>query len=220
MIKAIIFDFDGVLLESAEIKTIAFRRLFSRWPDKVDEIIDYHIRNMGISRYVKFKYFYENILGQKYLEEVGLKMGEEFSQLVLEEIANTGLVPGAKEFLNNNSGKYLFFIASGTPQEELDDVVASKGLTKYFKGIFGSPSTKSTIVNNIFAEYSLLPKEAVFVGDAESDMKAAKETGVAFILRSRADNAVIAKDNKINISDMTLLDRALSELEENHEYKI
>ena len=61
MIKAIIFDFDGVLVESAEIKTEAFRQLFSSFPDKVHEIVEYHKRNMGISRYVKFRYFYENI---------------------------------------------------------------------------------------------------------------------------------------------------------------
>ena len=58
MIKAIIFDFDGVLIESAAIKTEAFREVFSKWQDKVDEIVTYHNKNMGISRFVKFKYFY------------------------------------------------------------------------------------------------------------------------------------------------------------------
>ena len=42
MIKAIIFDFDGVLVESTQIKTEAFRNLFSKWPDKVDEMVRYH----------------------------------------------------------------------------------------------------------------------------------------------------------------------------------
>jgi beta-phosphoglucomutase-like phosphatase (HAD superfamily) len=64
MIKAIIFDLDGVLIESAEIKTDAFRMLFADYPDRLPEIIAYHQRNAGISRYNKFRYFYEKILGQ------------------------------------------------------------------------------------------------------------------------------------------------------------
>ena len=50
MIKAIIFDFDGVLVESAEIKTKAFEMLFSDYPDTIDDIVQYHKKNMGISR--------------------------------------------------------------------------------------------------------------------------------------------------------------------------
>ena len=71
MIKAIAFDFDGVLVESSNIKTDAFRRLFSDYPDKVDELVEYHKKNMGISRYVKFQYFYEVLLKQSYTEYTG-----------------------------------------------------------------------------------------------------------------------------------------------------
>ena len=64
MLKAIFFDFDGVIVESAGIKTEAFRKLFSNYPDQVDEIVDYHKANAGISRYDKFDYIYEKILKQ------------------------------------------------------------------------------------------------------------------------------------------------------------
>ena len=47
MINTIIFDFDGVILESAEIKTVAFRRLFEDdYPEEVEEIVDYPINTM------------------------------------------------------------------------------------------------------------------------------------------------------------------------------
>ena len=39
MIKAVIFDVDGVIIESAEIKTKAFEILFADYPDKLSEII-------------------------------------------------------------------------------------------------------------------------------------------------------------------------------------
>ena len=52
MIEAIIFDFDGVILESADIKTNAFRTLFEKEsPELINKIISYHFKNMGISRF-------------------------------------------------------------------------------------------------------------------------------------------------------------------------
>ncbi len=63
MIKAIIFDLDGVILESADIKTKAFLKLFEAFPKHVDVILDYHVKNMGISRYVKLRHIYNNMLG-------------------------------------------------------------------------------------------------------------------------------------------------------------
>ena len=82
MIKAIVFDFDGVLVESAGIKTRAVRELFSEWPHAVEEMVEYHLANMGVSRYEKFRHFYENVLGEEYTEEAGLAPGRRFSKLV------------------------------------------------------------------------------------------------------------------------------------------
>ena len=42
MINAIIFDFDGVLVESVDIKTQAFKNLFSFAPNHINDIIEYH----------------------------------------------------------------------------------------------------------------------------------------------------------------------------------
>lgn len=41
----IILDFDGVILESVEVKTEAFRRLFSFAPGHVEEIVNFHREN-------------------------------------------------------------------------------------------------------------------------------------------------------------------------------
>lgn len=210
MIKAIIFDFDGVLIESAGIKTEAFRRLLSKWNDKVDEIVSYHIKNMGISRYVKFRYFYENIINETYSDEIEAELGARFSEIVLDEIKKAPLVNGTKDFLGQNYQKYLFFIASGTPQEELNDIVSFRGLEKYFNGVYGTPATKTEIVEMILKRNCLERNQVVFVGDAESDKMAAGESGIPFILRTTTDNGDIPSLYKIR--DLTQLNDIIMEI--------
>ena len=194
MIKAVIFDFDGVILESEDIKTEAFRELFRDHPDEIDTIIDYHIRNSGISRYVKVRYVYEHILGKELSLEKEKELWERFSRLVLNEVLKAPFVPGAKEFLTSNKGAYTLFIASGTPDTELEMTVRERKIKKYFKEIYGSSKKKPDIINGIIKQYDFSVNEIVFVGDAESDRIAAEETGVFFIERGEGCGEYTIKD--------------------------
>jgi phosphoglycolate phosphatase-like HAD superfamily hydrolase len=183
MTEAIIFDFDGVLVESADIKTEAFRQLFSRYPDKVHEIVEYHQKHMGISRYVKFRYFHENILGKELSQDEEIELGEKFSEIVLESILKVPFVAGTLDFLEVHYKKTPLFIASGTPEEELHYIATQRGISHYFKEIHGTPRTKPEILINILSRFSWHASDVVFVGDAESDLKAAQESGVGFVAR-------------------------------------
>ena len=61
--KSIIFDCDGVILNSNKIKTKSFREILREFDARaVQEFIDYHKNNGGISRYIKLDYFLTNIL--------------------------------------------------------------------------------------------------------------------------------------------------------------
>ncbi len=213
MIKAIVFDFDGVLLESPHVKTEAFRKLFSRWPDKADEGVAFHLKNMGISRYIKFKHFYEKIIRERYSEEIGLKLGSEFSDIVLDKIKIAPFVKGAEPFLNNFHSKYRFYIASGTPDEELCEIASHKGINKYFDGIFGSSLTKAEIINNILGAESLKNNMVIFVGDAASDKEAAEDTGVHFVLRVTEENRDLRSKCSYKVSDLTELEERVKEIE-------
>lgn len=186
MIKAIIFDFDGVILESADIKTEAFVELFSDYPEKIKEIVDYHLKNAGISRYVKFRYIYERILGQKLSREKEIELGERFSKITMQKILNAPFVAGAKEFLDENKYRYLFFIASGTPEEELYKIINARELLRYFEEMQGSPKRKINIINEIINKHKFARNEVVYVGDAQSDRIAADQAGIVFI--ERKDN--------------------------------
>jgi HAD superfamily hydrolase (TIGR01549 family) len=189
MIKALIFDFDGVVLESANIKTEAFGKLFERdYPQHVKEIVAHHLKNMGISRFVKFRHAFDNIIKLPLTKELERELGERFSKIVLEEILVAPFVPGTEEFLKEYHQKIPIYVATGTPEEEMLYVAEQRGLTKYFKEIAGSPAKKTEIVIDILTRYGYSPTEVLFVGDATTDMKAASATGLHFVARITPDS--------------------------------
>lgn len=183
LIKAIIFDFDGVLVESAEIKTEAFRELFRQYPLKINEIVEYHEKNMGISRFVKFRHIYNDILGRSISPAAEEELGRKFSQIVMEKILIAPLAPGTIKYLEEYYQKYPFFIASGTPEEELHFIAGKRGLSKYFKEMHGTPKKKKEIIIDIQNRYGWKPEEILFIGDAETDLIAARESGTKFVAR-------------------------------------
>ena len=87
MIKAIIFDFDGVILESATIKTDAFAEVVRDYPrDQAEAFVQYHMSHMGISRHVKFRYFIEEILHEAYSDEKEQVLADKFSNIVFDKV--------------------------------------------------------------------------------------------------------------------------------------
>jgi HAD superfamily hydrolase (TIGR01549 family) len=184
MIKAIIFDFDGVLVESVDVKTRAFVKMFDKEGEEVvREVTDYHLKNGGVSRVRKFKYYYEEVLKRSLSEETLEELCDTFSGLVIEEVINSPYVKGAKEFLDEFYTKLDFYVASGTPEEELTEIVRCRGMETYFKGIFGSPARKGDIARMILRQNSYNTNEVVFIGDSITDLKGARDSGVGFIGR-------------------------------------
>ena len=187
MIKAIIFDFDGVLVESVDIKTEAFRELFKSYPAHLQEFIRYHLLNGGVSRFEKIRYFYKKFLNTKISEDELKKLCEQYSQLVVEKVLRAPYVPGAEALLKACWRSYTMFVVSGTPQEEMCAIVQERGLADFFKEVYGSPSTKSRLVKKILKTHVLHPEETIFIGDSLTDLSAAKESRIRFIARTSSE---------------------------------
>jgi len=184
MIRLVVFDFDGVLVESVDIKTRAYALLFEEeGKDVVRQIIDHHIKHGGISRYEKIKLFYKDILQRPISEELLRTLCVRFSQLVIDAVVAAPWVEGAKNFLIRNKKNYTFIVVSGTPEDELEEIIQRREMDCFFDSVRGSPKDKISHLNEIMYEYHFKPEEIMFVGDAETDWFAAQATGVSFIWR-------------------------------------
>ena len=211
-IKAIIFDFDGVIAESVNVKTEAFAEIYKPYGDDVvRKVVEHHLANGGVSRFEKFKIYHNNYLGKSISDDEIQKLAKEFSNLVLTKVVESPYVKGAYEFISGNYKKYDLFISSGTPQNEIREIAKRRNIAKYFKGIFGSPLLKSEHTKKIMKKKNYKNDEVVFIGDAPSDSEAAIDNDIFFIARVNDEKSPL-KGEKNKIEDLRYLKNKLIEI--------
>jgi len=215
MVNAIIFDFDGVVLESLNVKKNAFKRLYEPYGSDISKrVVEHHLENGGVSRFDKIKIYHKIFLGEDIDEKKIQKIAQKFSEMVVNEIMKVPFVDGAKQFIEDNYKRYLMFISSATPTNELNFICKQRKIAKYFQGIFGSPDSKSKHISFIMGNWSLNNREIVFIGDSPSDLNAAKTHNLAFIARlSSVSNNLVNEAYTLN--DLNKLDKIISIINKN-----
>lgn len=194
MIRMVIFDFDGVLVESVDVKTQAFAKLFeSEGPEIVEKVVSYHLANGGMSRYEKFRYFYEHLLRLPLSDEKLEELGRRFSDLVVSGVVQASWVRGAKEFLERHHAALDLYVVTGTPHEEIAEIVRRRRMERFFKGIFGTPPEKEELVCTVVRNAGFERDEIALVGDSPQDLSGAKAADIRFIGRVDSPDSVLNK---------------------------
>lgn len=178
------FDFDGVLVESVDVKTRAFATLFEPYGyEVVRKVVDYHGKHGGVSRYEKFKYYYKELLNKPLTENALNDLGKRFSDLVFKGVISAPYVNGAYELLEKFHQNISMFVVSGTPQEELIQIIESRNLQNFFVEVLGAPIKKGVHIKRIMDSYGYDKESILFIGDSITDYNGALEAGVAFLGR-------------------------------------
>jgi len=180
-LSAFLFDFDGVIVDSVDVKTVAFARMFEQFgPAVVAKVIEHHRLHGGMNRMQKFLHYYKEFL-HKSLNNIELDdLCRQFSFLVMNEVIIASEIPGAEAFLEKWHKIIPCFIVSATPLDELGKIVKRRGLAHYFKDIKGAPADKQSNLQDILNTYALQPESCLYFGDAYSDYDAARNCCVNF----------------------------------------
>lgn len=214
IIRAVVFDFDGVIIESVDVKTAAFAKLFEHeGSEVVAAVVQYHLANGGISRFEKFRHYYNNILRRTLSVEEEKDLGQRFSNLVMDGVLKAPYVKGAVEVLEHYYRHTPLYVASGTPHDELMDIVVKRKLGKYFKGVYGSPQQKAAILGNVVRSLNVSPERVVMIGDAMSDYNAAITAGTCFVGREKPGEEGLFRGKGVEIiSDLCGLSQVLQKI--------
>lgn len=184
--KTIVFDCDGVILDSNPLKIQAYYDTavhLGYSAQHAQALVRYHIKLGGISRYHKFEYFLNEIVGAEVTQEALQALLAGFSYEVKKALVGCEMAEGLAE-LKQKTPKARWMLVSGGDQSEKREVFATRGIDKMFDaGIFGSPDYKDDILAREVASDNLA-KPALFVGDSRYDHEVAIKAGLDFVFLS------------------------------------
>lgn len=180
--KTILWDFDGVILDSMPIRDYGFEQIFDKYPKSlVEKFIRYHRINGGLSRFHKIKYFYNEFLKQNISEKDILEYAENFTYIMKQELTNKKyLIRDSVIFIKENHHKYNFHIVSGSEHNELNFLCKKLGLFEYFSSINGSPTPKIELVRNIIESKRYHQNDVILIGDSINDYEASIANNICF----------------------------------------
>ena len=179
--KTIIFDCDGVVLNSNKVKTEAFYNTALQFGRAAAErLVKYHIERGGISRYEKFQWFIDSLteddLAQSESEQNLDSLLATYASEVHKGLRSCEIAEGLAE-LRNKTEASTWLIVSGGDQAELRELFTERDIAQYFDGgIFGSPDSKEVIMNRE-RELGNIKSPAVFIGDSQYDYTAVDSVG-------------------------------------------
>jgi len=182
--EVIFWDFDGVIKDSVEVKSMAFEKLFSDYDqDLADRVREHHEKNGGVSRFEKIPLYLswsnEAVTSKKVQE-----FCNRFSLLVKQSVIDSLWVDGFLEFFERHHKVKKYILVTATPIEEIEEILQSLNIRHFFYKIYGAQNTKSDAINETLIGLKIVSKHAIMLGDSESDYKAAKDNNVLFFLRS------------------------------------
>lgn len=141
MIKAIIFDMDGVLINTEPLHFRCWREVFAE--DGVQMEYEVYKACIGSTRAVLLNLLKDNY-GKVYEDpaDVMERMKNRKQRCIEEE--GVPVMPGLKEALEKfHQEGYLLAVASSSPAEEILDTLETIGVKEYFSSVTSSAEVKN-----------------------------------------------------------------------------
>jgi phosphoglycolate phosphatase-like HAD superfamily hydrolase len=180
--KTILWDFDGVIMDSMPVRDKGFEIVLQKYPEEqVSLLMEYHRKNGGLSRYNKFRYFFEEIRKEIITDAEINVLAEKFSVVMLQNLLDEKLlIEDSVNFIKENYENYNMHIVSGSDGKELRYICETLGLSKYFISIHGSPTPKKKLVKDLLIENNYKKEESCLIGDSFNDLEASDVNLITF----------------------------------------
>jgi len=179
--KAIIWDLDGVIVDSAPYHFSAWRELFGRLGK--DYAAEDFKRNFGRRN----DDILRSVLGNSPEEEIKVlaqQKEEIFRERIREKVKP---LPGVLELLEDaHSGGFRMALVSSAPQENIELILSSLGIKEYFDCLIsgqelqrGKPDPEGFLL--AAEKLGVAPARCIVIEDALSGVEAAKRAGMKCI---------------------------------------
>jgi phosphoglycolate phosphatase-like HAD superfamily hydrolase len=208
MLKLIVFDYDGVIVDS-------FPAVHKAYLKVCDE--------MGLScprDFEEFRKVYGRHSGE-FKRNIGVKeeQRDEFERLFYEEMRHGPLqvFTGIAETLAELKKRYMLVLLSTNYQEKVEAKLNAAGLQDFFAEVIGGRrgfiSHKGTVIIDIMDKYHVSPHETLLIGDRDVDYEAAQQAGTRVILVSYGWERIHQPVQHTPVANPKEIIRAIEEIE-------
>ncbi|NCA94310.1 MAG: hypothetical protein EOM84_03970 [Sphingobacteriia bacterium] len=166
--KAVIFDFDGVIHDTYEM---AYQ-------------IDREASGGNLTREQHRDFFNGNIFERVIVDEEKEKIESEiFYRLQKEAFKYLKIDENIKNNLEKLAKNYVLFVISSNWEETLNDYFQNNNFTHIFKEILGAETHRSKVekFKYLFEKYALVADDCIFVTDTLGDILEGNKVGVKTI---------------------------------------
>lgn len=224
-LRAIIFDCDGVLVDSEPLHFQAFNKVLSTIGHPLSEE-EYKGDYLALDDKGAFTLYYQRLkqaLSDQLLNELMTKKTSIFQELLVSE----GLLPypSVPEFVMSVSQRYPLAVASGARKHELDVILESAGIRPYFEAVIsaddvthGKPNPESflkaldALNANGKRPMPIRPEECLVIEDSIYGISSAHNAGMKCIAVATSYPSFELKEADLIVSSISAL--RVSQLED------
>ena len=182
MVRGVIFDFDGTLVDSNDIKRKSFYSVtedIAGAGNLLDKILS--TPESG-DRYNIFETLSKELKLVNNIIVDSSKLSNLYTELCEHEVSCAPEIEGVSKTVNElkKTGIKLF-ISSATPENTLKRIIEKRKWDEMFDMVLGSPYSKIDHVAKILEDNNLTVSGILYVGDSEVDKNTALKVGCKFI---------------------------------------
>lgn len=210
--KTIVFDCDGVVLNSNKTKVNAYFEVAKRnggTDAQAQALVNHHVAKGSFPRNGKIEYYLKEIAKQPVTAETMQRYMDTFEEILDKTLMECEVSPGLQA-LKAATPQARWMLLSGGDQKELRRIFARRNLASMFEaGIFGGPDQKEEVLAREKSNGNI-QFPALFLGDSKYDHQAATNAGLDFVFLSEwtevADwRAYCAENNIIELHNISQL---------------
>lgn len=163
--KLVIFDFDGVLVNTLDFSFAIHKELNKDLTWK--KFQDFSNGN-----------FHDGM--DKALKEDAYVIPNKWDEYYDNNIINLTISDILNKTVKILSSNYILTIVSSSGSQSIKKFLKKERINKYFSDIFGTDIHKSKIfkINSLLKKYNILPENAVFITDSLGDILEGNECGI------------------------------------------
>jgi len=166
MKKVLLFDFDGVLVDSLEITFESTQLLYPE-----------------VTREQHRKLFEGNVyeeLRKPPFSNFKQNTEIDFSAEYVPRLLKLPLIDGVREVLEELAERYTLIIVSSSINGPIKEFIEQHNAEKYFTQVMGRDTHQSKVkkIKMVFDKYKVGPEDCLFITDTLGDLREANKSGV------------------------------------------